>query len=423
MSMLGLSCLKPNGTVLITGAASGIGRATAVLFAQRNWRCVLLDRALGPLQQLQSELESSKANGHLIIQIDLTHESEILTVLEDMPDLDALVNNAGMSHSGASALDPLDGEIPSQLVALNLAAPARMVDACESRLRPGARIVNLTSGAALRAIPNRGLYSPSKAGLLEQTRALAAAKPDWTVTSLAPGFVRTELVQKLVESGKLHGPDALAKVPLGRMAEPTEIAEAVYFLATQAPPQFSGENLMVCGGSSVYGGSQKLALAEYTLSPSESLPRLKTVSLASDGWAEVRHDLEAESRTSSDSFYEGVIDGSVLLAKTGQILKAVQIAAINFFRSHVGPASLTLLLPSRSVQWMHAGDLASAKMLVSTLAVEWGAKGLRINAIEVAENITPLHFLPLLHFLAGTKAQYVTGQTLCLSQNNHGVRR
>jgi NAD(P)-dependent dehydrogenase (short-subunit alcohol dehydrogenase family) len=72
---------------------------------------------------------------------------------------------------------------------------------------------------------------------------------------------------------------------------------------------------------------------------------------------------------------------------------------------------------------MHAGDLASAKMLVSTLAVEWGAKGLRINAIEVAENITPLHFLPLLHFLAGTKAQYVTGQTLCLSQNNHGVRR
>jgi NAD(P)-dependent dehydrogenase (short-subunit alcohol dehydrogenase family) len=189
--MLGLSCLKPNGTVLITGAASGIGRATAVLFAQRNWRCVLLDRALGPLQQLQSELESSKANGHLIIQIDLTHESEILTVLVDMPELDALVNNAGMSHSGASALDPLQGEIPSQLVALNLTAPARMVEACESRLRPGARIVNLTSGAALRAIPNRGLYSPSKAGLLEQTRALAAAKPDWTVTSLAPGFVRT----------------------------------------------------------------------------------------------------------------------------------------------------------------------------------------------------------------------------------------
>jgi NAD(P)-dependent dehydrogenase (short-subunit alcohol dehydrogenase family) len=411
------------GTVLITGAASGIGRATAVLFARKNWRCVLLDRVLEPLQQLQAELESCSPNGHLIRQADLTLAAEIRSALVDLPELDVLINNAGMSHSGASALEPLDSDIPSQLIALNLSAPALLVEACESRLTTQARIVNLTSGAALRAIPNRGRYSPSKAGLLEQTRALAAAKPDWTVTSLSPGFVRTELVQKLIDTGKLQVSDALTKVPLGRMAEPTEIAEAVYFLATQVPAQFSGGNLIVCGGSSVYGGSQKLAPASYSLPTAATPTKLKTVSLNSGGWAEVRCHLEGTSWAESDSFYEGVIDASALLAKAGQILKAVQKAAVDFFQQYATAASLTLLLPSRSVHWKHAGDLASAKMLVSTLAVEWGSKGLRINAIEVAENILPTQFLPLIHFLAGTSSQYVTGQTLGFAHNNLGARR
>lgn len=420
------SSAPATGTVLITGAASGIGRATAVLFAQNNWRCVLLDRQLDLLQQLQAELESCSPNGHLIRQVDLTLAAEIRSVLVDLPELNVLINNAGMSHSGASALELLDSDIPSQLMALNLTAPALLVEACESRLTTQARIVNLTSGAALRAIPNRGLYSPSKAGLLEQTRALAAAKPEWTVTSLSPGFVRTELVQNLIDTGKLHVSEALAKVPLGRMAEPTEIAEAVYFLATQVPAQFSGGNLIVCGGSSVYGGSQKLAPASYdlpTAATAATPTKLKTVSLNSDDWAEVRCDLERTSWAASGTFYEAVIDASALLAKAGQILKAVQKAAVDFFQQHATAASLTLLLPSRSVHWKHAGDLASAKMLVSTLAVEWGSKGLRINAIEVAENIRPTQFLPLIHFLAGTSSQYVTGQTLGFAHHHLGARR
>jgi len=127
------SCSEPQskGTVLITGAASGIGKATAELFAQRGWCCVLLDRDLERLWQLKSQLVSSNHQKHLCRVLDLTDPAAIQSLGQDLPELDALINNAGMSDSGASALEPVDEEVPARLMALNLAAPARMVQAYE----------------------------------------------------------------------------------------------------------------------------------------------------------------------------------------------------------------------------------------------------------------------------------------------------
>lgn len=406
---------EPSGTVLITGAASGIGHSTAVLFAQKGWRCVLLDHDAQRLQQLQAELESHHPQGHLGRAVDLCDLDKIEAIAKDLPILDALINNAGISHSGASALEPLNEKVPSSLLALNLSAPARMVKACESRLRVGARVVNTTSGAALRAIPNRGLYSPSKAGLLAQTRALAQVKPHWTVTSLAPGFVRTELVQRLMDNGKLDPAQAVTKVPMGRMAEPDEMAHALYFLGAQVPACFSGQQLVVCGGSSVYGGSQKLPAAEYKCVPNETPLHLLTPAPLPGSWSGI--DAETHAFEASVPGYVGVIDASALLVPIGQILRATQQAAMTFFREQTAPASLTLLLPSRPVPWDQAGDLPAARMLVSTLAVEWGFKGLRINALEISDAVLPTDCLAMLRFVAGAYAQYMTGQTLCLGVN------
>ena len=400
------------GTVLITGAASGIGRATAVLFAQKGWRCVLLDHNSERLQQLQSELESQHPKGHLGKVLDLSDPASIKTVAEDLPELDALINNAGISHGGASALESLTDKVPASLLALNLAAPARMVHACESRLKDGARVVDTTSGAALRAIAHRGLYSPSKAGLLAQTQALAKAKPQWTVTSLAPGFVRTELVQQLIDNGKLNPAHVLSKVPMGRMAEPSEMAQALFFLGAQAPACFSGQKLVVCGGSSIYGGSQQLPVAQYVNVPNETLLQLLTSAPLPTAWSQF--DTRSRTSTTHALGYPGIIDASTLDAPIGQILRTTQEAALNFFHKQTGPASLTLLLPSRPVPWEQAGDLAAARMLVSTLAVEWGFKGLRINALEISDTIWPTDCFAMLRFVAGARAQYLTGQTLRL---------
>ena len=412
---------RPIGTVLITGAASGIGKATAELFAEQGWRCVLLDHDRQRLLQLQAQLPGRDDQAHLCHALDLTDATAIQTLGKDLPELDALINNAGMSHAGASALASMDEDIPARLLALNLAAPAHMVQACTQRLRVGARIVNVASGAGLRAIPFRGLYSPSKAGLLAQTQALAQACPAWMVSALAPGFVRTELVQQLIDSGKLQPAEAVSKVPLGRMAEPWEMAQALYFLAAQAPAALSGQTLAVCGGSSVYGGSRKLPGTEVSSLPPDARLQLTALSAMPSAWSATAPLDPIAVADAAAPVYNAYVDSSACWAPDDQVLRAVQAAAAQFFhRQGSGPASLTLLLPSRQVPWPLAGDSAAARMLVSTLATEWGAKGLRINAIEGADRISPDQARPVLEFMAGARAQYLTGQTLRLHNNAPG---
>ena len=242
-------------TVLVTGAASGIGRATAVHFAAKGWQCLLVDRDGKALDALGSELPGR----HQALRIDLTDPAQVRSLGaagSSVGPIDAVVNNAGMSDPSGT---PLADQSPAQqasLALLNLAAPAAVVSAVDARLVPGARVVNVSSGAGLRAIPFRGYYSASKAGLIAQTRALARARPDLAVTVLCPGFVRTELVDGLIAAGRLDPRQAVAKTPMGRMAEPAEMAQMIGFLASPGAEAISGQAVALCGGSSVYGGSR-----------------------------------------------------------------------------------------------------------------------------------------------------------------------
>jgi hypothetical protein len=91
----------------------------------------------------------------------------------------------------------------------------------------------------------------------------------------------------------------------------------------------------------------------------------------------------------------------------------VHAAAARFAARHAQQASLTVLLPpEKAGRWQDAGDAAAARMLVSTLACEWGSRALRINALEVPKNLDPQSLHPLLRFVCGSAAQYLTGQTL-----------
>lgn len=403
-------------TVLITGAASGIGRDTARLFASAGWQCVLVDHNGPALQAVGDSLPTSGGAAHLLRITDLTDAGQVASLRESTPTLDAIVNNAGMSDTSNT---PLVAQAPAQmarLLALNLAAPAAVVQACAPLLRPGARIVNVASGAGLRAIPWRGAYSPSKAGLIEQTKALARAHPEWCVTVLCHGFVRTELVDALIQAGRLNPEGAVSRIPLGRMAEPQEMAQALFFLASPGAAPLSGQALSVDGGSSVYGGSQPLPPTQLRVQPWDTPLRLEVVGGDAAPWQAVGHAPE------SGPHHTACLDLSAQHAAPGALLQAVQAAATRFASRHTEQASLTLLLPAEiSTDWSAAGDHAAARMLVSTLACEWGSRALRINALVMPADVTPRALHPLLRYLCGASAQFLTGQTLVCARPSLGA--
>ncbi len=433
-------------TVLLTGAASGIGRATAWRLARLGRRCVLVDRNAEALEVLLEQLRgaggevagtsvanASVANAstgntavagtpaaktpaaaaptasaidHLAFVADLTDPDQINALAADMPPLDAIINNAGMTDaSNLPVIEQTDRDW-QRLLDLNLHAPARLLRALRERLTRHARIVNVASGAGLHAIPLRGAYSPSKAGLIAQTQALARAHPDLRVSVLCPGFVQTELVDALIASGRLDPVLAVAKIPLGRLAAPEELACAQAFLSSQDAAPLSGGRLSVDGGSSRFGGSQ--AYVPQTIAP---VPCDTPLSLTVHGhWTALA---DAGMDADPQDGYPAILDASVLDSPPGGRLAATLAAARRHGQANA-PGSLTLLLP-RAAQgdWEHAGDDAAARMLIATLACEWGPRARRINAVEVASATPDPALSPLLRFVAGAQAQYLTGQTLC----------
>jgi NAD(P)-dependent dehydrogenase (short-subunit alcohol dehydrogenase family) len=394
-------------TVLITGAASGIGRETARLFASAGWQCVLVDHNEPALQQVAHSLPAPASAPHVLRSIDLTDAGQIASLADGTPALDAIVNNAGISDASNIPIAEQSPQQMGRLLALNLAAPAAVVDACGAQLKPGARIVNVASGAGLHAIPWRGAYSPSKAGLIAQTLALAKAHPQWCVTVLCPGFVRTELVDALIHAGRLKPEGALAKIPLGRMAQPQEMAQALYFLASPGAAPLSGQALPVNGGSSVYGGSQALPPPSVGVQPLDLPLQLEICGGDAAPWAAVAQ------APAEGAHYAARLDLSPLHAPAGGLLQAVHAAAVEFAARYPQQASLTLLLPSaQHGRWQSAGDGAAARMLIATLACEWGSRGLRINALEVAAAMAPQELHALLRYTCGSAAQFLTGQTL-----------
>jgi NAD(P)-dependent dehydrogenase (short-subunit alcohol dehydrogenase family) len=394
-------------TVLITGAASGIGRNTAQLFARAGWQCVLVDYNAQALQQVGQSLPAPGSAAHVLRTIDLTDASQIASLSEGTPALDAILNNAGISDASSTPLAEQSPEQMGQLLALNLAAPAAVIGACAQLLKPGARIVNVSSGAGLHAIPWRGMYSPSKAGLIAQTQALAQAHPEWCVTVLCPGFVHTELVDALIQAGRLNPERAVAKIPLGRMAHPDEMAQALYFLASAGAAPLSGQAFPINGGSSIYGGSQPLAPTTLRPQPLDMPLQLEICGGDAAPWQAL------VEKGAAGLHYAARLDLSPLQAAPAGLLQSVHAAAARFAARYSQLASLTLLIPTvKPDKWQTAGDSAAAHMLVATLACEWGSRALRINALQIPADITPASLHPLLRYTCGAAAQFLTGQTL-----------
>jgi len=251
-------------TVVITGAAQGIGRRTAEVFAERGYRVALVD--LRPPDETLASVESRgvEALGHAA---DLTEQAAVERFAREVHErfavVDALVNNAGISLIAPA--EAISTEEYRRVLEVNLVAPFVLAKAFGEKMLEQRRgsIINVASVAGLLGIADRAAYNASKHGLIGLTRTLAA---EWggrgvRVNAVCPGWVKTEMDVADQAQGGYTDADILGRVPMGRFATPEDIARAIAFLAEDQDSGFiNGHALTIDGGWTADGSWESLRL-------------------------------------------------------------------------------------------------------------------------------------------------------------------
>ncbi len=239
-----------NGRVaLVTGAASGIGRATAQCFAREGAHVWLVDRNADGLAQVCAELDGD----HHVHQLDVTDETGWITLASTLERLDVLVNNAGFGVFRSIADTTL--EHWRAIMAVNLDSvflATKYLLPLLARSTYGGAIVNMSSIRGIAGAANTASYCASKGGVRMFTKATAlecaALGNNVRANSIHPGHVATPLTAGAHVSEEDRRA-LLADTPIGRKATPEEIADAILFLASDASRYMTGAELVVDGGS------------------------------------------------------------------------------------------------------------------------------------------------------------------------------
>jgi 3-oxoacyl-[acyl-carrier protein] reductase len=235
--------------VLVTGGASGMGRAIVERLARDGWRVVMADYN-GALAERETQVLRAAGLDVDYRAIDLTDEAAVRAMVQSLPPLAALVNNAGIFDERAF-MDVSSADF-RRMYEVNLLAVATLTQEAARKMADGARIVNIASRAYLGA-KNHPHYVASKAALVGYTRASAMelAPRGILVNAIAPGLIDTPLLRALTPERRAA---QLALQPTGAAGRPEDIAQAVAFFASPATGFVTGQVLFVDGGKSL-GGS------------------------------------------------------------------------------------------------------------------------------------------------------------------------
>jgi 3-oxoacyl-[acyl-carrier protein] reductase len=244
-----------NQVALVTGAASGMGRATAHLFADEGARVAVVDVVPEGVEAVVAEIRGAggEAEGWVL---DVSDGEAIIRVVDEIVahfgGLDILVNNAGISRPGAVESEGFEADW-EQTLAVNLTAHARLIRAALPQLeRKGAgRVVNISSTEGVGAQPFVSAYTAAKHGVIGLTRAMAVELGHRGVTfnCVCPGPIRTGMTAAIPDAAKQKF--ARRRVPLKRYGEPEEVAHATLGFVLPAASFINGAVLLVDGGLSI----------------------------------------------------------------------------------------------------------------------------------------------------------------------------
>lgn len=237
---------------IITGAASGMGRATARLFAAEGAQVAVVDLDQAACEAVAAECGSGARGYALDVADGAAIAGVVAQIAEDFGGIDILVNNAGVS-SFCGLDDPAYDDVWHRAIAVMLTAHQRMVRAALPWLRrsDAARIVNIASTEGLGATPGDTPYVAAKTGVIGLTRGLAVdlGLEGITVNCICPGPIRTAMTDAVAEEHKTIF--ARRRTALKRYGEPEEVAHVTLSLVLPAASYITGAAIPVDGGLSI----------------------------------------------------------------------------------------------------------------------------------------------------------------------------
>ncbi len=236
-----------NKVVIVTGASSGIGEKTALMFGEEGASLVLIDINAEGLEKVRSKLDKV-----ICVQANVAKSEEVNRAVEQaistFGKIDVLVNNAGISRD--AFIEKMTDEAWSEVIAVDLSGVfycSRAVVPHMKAQKKG-KIISISSAAIVGNV-GVGNYNAAKAGIVGLTRVLALElAPDITANAVAPGGVDTALAQKYPQKLK---DKFLSRIPLKRFAQPEEIGHTILFLASDEANYITGQTIFVCGGMSI----------------------------------------------------------------------------------------------------------------------------------------------------------------------------